>query len=416
MTVRMAIAMGGIGMMLWGGICPALGATNTSFAALRARMHALSRNTARNGAGTIFVSGTNRLDNLALLGWCEDLSERVATLTRIPVAMERHFITVTVREDAVCVSGGAAVRHGRAGGRFVHRVYLRDYDTALTRFGRQAMCHAIVATYVNTSSEAMLKMPDWIWKGIEQNTFRRVRADNMERVLLRWGQGTLYSARQILAGAVESDVFAYDDADRRAIYGVFVRWLSSLPDRADCFRALFSKISARQAITPDGVAAYVPMVSAVIGLDDAWDHWLIAQRDVVHALGTVSTRHLNALRSELLISRGACGIPVDVALAPGARFAALVPLRRRAWIPGFVREKQRRLELLAAGRAPAFQRVMQCFREVLLAIEGSASDDVLYAQLAAAQAALDALATRVQTAGGVLHETATAEWDSRESN
>ena len=126
------------------------------------------------------------------------------------------------------------------------------------------------------------------------------------------------------------------------------------------------------------------------------------QEHVVYALGSVSTRAVAQLRSELLIYPGVCGIPLDVALPRGSTVIGLIAYRKHDWIQSYVRQKRSRLALLASGRANAFQSNVAQFGDFLLALEGAAPDTILVRKLNAANAALARLTKKVEAAGGIL--------------
>jgi len=154
--------------------------------AIRARLAAMSAQTASSASGHFVVTGTNRLENVALGGWCAAMADRIKTITGLPVPFENRTVLLIVRDARVDVPGGAMVRHTRQGAASIHRVYLRDYAAAYGQRGRQAVCHAILAGYVDASPDAILALPPWLWKGIEQNLSPDLSAENMEQALTLW--------------------------------------------------------------------------------------------------------------------------------------------------------------------------------------------------------------------------------------
>jgi hypothetical protein len=386
-------------------LLPSLSAAGEpSLESIQSRISELSKGRVRSTSGRFLVIGTNRLENVALAAWSEDIAERIETITGIPVPRKDRMIRVVVGAGSTDVPGGVAVRHRQQGKTFVHSVHLSVYASAYEPRGRQALCLAILARYVDTVPAAVLSLPPWLWKGIERNLSARERAQSVELALALWRSGKLISIRDIVGDTDSVATPAVDDDPQRlAAYGAFVHWLTALPLHRDRFKAVFDHVISGTPIT---VARLAPLVSlagrpARAG-DEAWDRWLMKQEHVVYAPGSVSTRAVDQLRSELLIYSGVCGIPLEVALPRGSTVFGLIPYRKHDWIPRYVRQKRSRLALLASGRANAFQSNVAQFGDFLLALEGAVPDTILVGKLNAANAALARLTKKVEAAGGIL--------------
>ncbi|MBT3193606.1 MAG: hypothetical protein HN341_13740 [Verrucomicrobia bacterium] len=389
-------------------------ATDDSLESIQSRIAALSAKRASSTTGRFSVNGTNRLENASLMGWCEDIADRVESITGVPLPFEKRAVRLVVQAGVTAAPGGVAVRHGLQAGRCLHRVSLRDYDAAYALRGRQALCRVMLSSYVDKSLSAVLALPPWLWKGVEQNLLPSARNENIEHVLSAWRAGELASIWEIVGDGEGEDPrqLAIEGQDRLSAYGVFVRWLSALPGRKKRFQVLFERLVSGVPVTVESLQSLVVPVDAPTRADEAWDLWLLRQRHVVRTLGSVSTRTIDELRSELLIYPGACGIPLDVELPRRAALARLLPFRRSDWVSAFIRSKRRRLDLLAAGRAEAFQSIVAELGEILSALESDASDIVLLQRLDTAEAALDYLAARVRAAGGALVDSDAQETDN----
>lgn len=377
-------------------------------AAIRARIAALAARTSRSASGAFQVIGTNRLANVVLVGWCEDMADRIASLTGIPIPVETHRIQVRIDARAFDGPDASRVVYSRSGKHIIQDVYLRAYEYAYSPSGRQMLCHAMLAGYVDTPSEAPCQLPRWLWVGIDQNLFPDVSAHQMEAGGALWQSGLLHSVRAILGEterAVEpSD--ADDEAVRLTAYSVFVRWLTTQPNRRQLFQRLFAAIGKGDVVTAERMEAFLAdEVGGGLPLDEAWDRWMIQQRNVVFRLGVVSSRVVEQLRAELLLYKGACDIPLGAEFSQGAGFASLVALRRQDWIADFVRNKRSRLDLLAAGRAKPFQAIVKRLGEFLSSLESDASDTLLLEAFSAIQSDLDALDLKIRAAGGRLPVT-----------
>jgi hypothetical protein len=393
-------------LMLVAGLCisPCLGAPLDE-QAVRARIAELSEISVISAGGHFVVVGSNRIENVSLAGFCEDVSERIESITGLEVPFEKRTVRLIVHSEGAVLPGGVSVRHAREADVVIHRIHLGSYAAAYSERGRQAICHTVLAGHVMPPLDAALKMPAWLWKGIEQELSTDIRRENMERALTRWSNGDLLSAWQILE--VGSDAPPRDEADDRGrtiSYGVFVRWLAAAPRKRERFGRIFEITSAGRAISAQDLTTMMVPAGSTQSLDEAWDRWLMQQRHVVHAIGQLSTRVIDELYAELLISPGVCGIPLSAKLRRDASMADIVPLRNAAWIEGFVRSKRSRLELLGAGRAQAFRQVLARFVRFLVELDGKTSDDALLGMLADAEDALSALAGAVEAAGGILRE------------
>ena len=165
---------------------------------IQSRIAAIAERSSSSASGNFIVTGANRLENVGLVGWCEDIQERIETITGLPVPFKQRTVRLIVQAGGVAAPGGVVVRHTQQGGELIHRVHLRDSAAAYDRRGRQAICLAIMAGYVGPSISAILELPPWLWKGMEQNLSPDIRAANMEQALARWRTGELDSVWQIV--------------------------------------------------------------------------------------------------------------------------------------------------------------------------------------------------------------------------
>ena len=184
-----------------------------------------------------------------------------------------------------------------------------------------------------------------------------------------------------------------------------MHWLAALPDRRTRFKTLFMKLAGGNAITVGSLESLIPGTNEAVGVDEAWDRWLLRQEYVVYAVGAVSTRIMDQLRAELVLQPGSCCIPPDASIPPGAVMADIVPRRNAEWITAFAREKRSRLDLLAVGRSEDFQKLIAQFGEFLSGLESEVPDALLLERLNAARVAMDCLGDQVETAGGLLRDT-----------
>jgi hypothetical protein len=373
---------------------------------IRAHIASIANRSVTSSSGHFVIVGTNKLENLRLAGFCEDVSDRIASITGLSVPYDNRTIYVTILDGGVSAEGGALVRHGGNSDSTFHNVDLDSYETAYSRRGRQALCHVVMAGYVNPSLQAMLRMPPWLWKGVEQTLDALQWAVVIERVLSLWQQGKLPSVLLIVGSGDGLDPRSknIEEHDQLVAYGAFVRWFAALPDRKMRFQAVFDRVQSGEPVNVAFLQSLVASGSKVYSIDDSLDLWLMQQRQVVHALGLLSTRIMDQLCAELLIYPGACDIPHSIDIPAGSGMSALIPFKRSEWIESFVRSKRRRLELLKAGRSKSFRTVVDRYFAFLAALESQVSDRKLEILREDAEAALLELNKRVEAAGGILLE------------
>ncbi len=379
-------------------------ATDDTLESIRSRIAAISEMSSRSISGHFIVTGTNRLENVALASWCEEVTDRVESVTGFSLPFNNRTVHLNVSAENAALPEVLYVQVVRRGNQWFHLVYLEDYDVAYSSEGLQRLCASLLAAYVGVSLNATEPaFPPWLVKGVEQNLWPKVRAENIEKVLALWRSGGLISFWDILGDGSPVPPDRLDDPQRLAAYGVFVHWLTDLPTRQKRFQALFKQLSAGQPLTMEKLTLLVSE-GGELRADEAWERWLIQQEHVVYALGMVSTRLIDQLRSELLIYPGVCGIPLSVELPKGSLLAQLVPLRKEDWIASFVRQKRSRLDLLAAGRSESFRSIIVRLGQFLSNLEKGASGAVLLRRLEAVNAALTQLSEKVEAAGGILTE------------
>jgi len=375
-----------------------------SVAEIEARIAALDKLSTKSASGHFIVIGTNRVENFALARWCDDASKQMKSIVGMAVPFNKRRITIIVGNKKSIGSGDAYVRYAANGGISIGRVYLKNYDVAYERRGRQATCCAIIAAYSRSAAETMPVMPDWLWKGIEQNLLFDVRSRNMEIVLSDWRTGKLPPFNSIIT----ADSSAGNTTDKSAgmgkklaVYSVFVRFLASQPQKKKIFGTLFN---LKTRIGLDELKLMIIGSDAGITLDEKWERWLMKQSKVVRSAVLVSTRVIEQIQSEMLLYPGACGIPLASELPRAAPLETMVRYRKAEWLPQFVNSKRGRLNLIAAGHKGEVAQVTAMFDEYLAGLESDKSDMVLLKQIGAAYAALNTLAEKVKKAGGIVYE------------
>ncbi len=381
------------------------GAEEPSRTALADRLGELASRVARSPAANVTVVGSNRVENLTLLGWLADFARRSEQVTGLAFDASARELRVTVVDDPSGVPPVTVEQVG-VGGRVEQRIRFAGYATAYVDEGRLALARAVLGVHLGGGRPgAALDAPAWLVGGFERNLSIDDRAAAMETVLTAWQAGQLGPIASLLDGRPTLvRAKAEDHAVLiRAWQGAFVYWLSMPQGRANRFRALFDRIARGAPVTADLVFGLLPD-GAGADLDEAWDRWLLRHRRVVHHVGAVSERVLDVLHAELLLYPGSCAIPLNIDASPPLRLADAIRRRDEPWVPGFARVKIARLRMLGTGRAKALQDVVEAYCDILQGMLDGDDDETLHRRLGAAEAAGVLLRERVKQAGGLLEE------------
>jgi len=364
---------------------------------IEARIAALSEMTVRSISGNFIVVGTNRAESVALGHWCKDASKQIEHITGVPIPFDNLKINVIVDETHQNDDCGSIVRYSKSGLKHTSWVYLESYDAAYELRGRQAICCAILRGYLDNRSMHQFAIPDWLWKGIEQNLLFDIRSRNMELVLVDWRVGKLPSVLNIIGNVdsvgTQSDPETVESALTMASYSVFVRWLSSRSNKKTIFSTLFSNANY---ITIVGLGILVNGGDSEVTLDESWERWLLEQGRVVRRSAPISMRVIEQLRSELLLYPGTYGIPLVCEIDQGESLVNLIRLREEKWVPQYLNRKRGRINLIVAGRKGELPKVVDLFDDFLSGLEKEIPDILLLQRWRNANAALNRLAEQVK--------------------
>ena len=380
-------------------ICTGARADTPTTAEIRKRIAALSRASMRSASGNFVIVGTNRLESFTLARWCDSAVTRITNITGITPRLE-HRISVNT---GAANTGTAFVSYQPPGALFAAKVYLNGYTAAYETRGRQAICCAILAYYKKNPSSEMLKMPDWLWIGIEENLLFDVRSQNLEKTLTMWRKAALKPLRYYLfPSTVLSRHHTTDKtAQRDAVCSSFVHFLTSRSNRKALFSALLEENRGKNRTSLEKLVC--GNISNT-GLEELWERWLLQQDNVIRSSTSLSSRTIDQLRSELLLYPGTCGIPLDSGIRRGEPLDNLIKHRKAEWLPGLISLKRGRIAITAAGRGREMASVAALFDRHLAGLTGRESDKQLLARLACAYTALRKLADKIEKADGMLYE------------
>ncbi len=376
-------------------------------AELTERIHDLSGRVARSPTANVTVVGPNRVENLKLIRWIAVFAQRTAQVTGLAFEPAFRELQVTVAEPTAGLPP-VTLEQGQIAGQMRQRIQLAGYPAAYADEGRLTLVRAVLAVYLagGRTTPSAFDAPDWLVGGLERNLDADDRSAATEAVLTAWESGRLGPVGSLITGCPALPGVPTDgrDAIVRAWQGALVFWLSMPQGKAERFQRLFDRLAAQQPVTTAWLFGELPSGNAS-DLDEAWDRWLLRQRGVVRQIGAVSTRVLDQLRAELLLYPGGCGIPLSIDAVTPLRVTDVIALRDEAWVEGFARLKAVRLEMLAAGRAQAFQDVVQAYCRILRGLLDGESETQLRRRAVTAESAFALLWDQVKQAGGLLEES-----------
>ena len=356
---------------------------------IAARIQALSERVVANPLEGLTVVGPDRLLNLDLLTWVRALTARLEQLTGLPVPDRVYDLRVVVPETPLPDQPDAVLTLEPASTRPILVLHLRDYEVAGRQDGRRALLQALFAILLADAAGdgPPAPPPSWLSEGLLRNLDPEARAGDLESILEAWQHGRLGPVESLLRGA-PAILHVPDTAVPglvQAWQGAVVNWFTSVPGRRSRFEALFERLGAGEALTPDWLAGALQGKGGS-GLDELWDRWLLRQRYAVHRVGDVSARLLRQLNAELLLYPGTHGIPLDVPFGPATPIEAVPAFRAAEWMPDYARRTIVRLERLGAGRDEAFRAVVELWGDLFRAVLAGDDAAALRARIRVARA------------------------------
>ncbi len=371
---------------------------------IRERMAAINIRSVRSADGHLVVSGPDSFNNALLLNMAGETRAQIESLVGMPLRFEARNVRLLVIQDAD-PAAGVRVEHVFSDGIRIHRVLLPDYAHGDTDAGREALCEAFLALYIHpagvrANSVASFAVPAWLRRGVPTVLTEQGRCDTFAQAIRLWREGRLLSPVRLVMDPGVFDAGG-DHARVTTACGALALWLTDVNVGTARARSLFVRLSngdvadlewLREQQTDDG------------GSDEWWDRWILSQRHVVRALGSLTLVHLDALQAEWLIHPGDSGIPSGIVLPSEADCSALLSYRDEPWFKVAVREKRYRIEMLAQGRPERFRELVAVYAGILDAIEAGDLPAAVVGMAVAARRQSQALHETVKQAGGVWSE------------
>lgn len=342
---------------------------------VRLKIEAMDLSTVTSPDGSFVISGDDPMHNAVLLSLLGQMMQSVQSLTGLDASLAGRSVRILIAPPGRFLPDESIrIEHVPVSGGWVHRVVVDSYETIETLEALERLCAALLSVYFEpvVSGWDVSLPPPWLAGGVLRGLTPDDRARTLESALTAWSEGQLPFPLFVLGDP--KDTPSWEDTPMLSA-GVFVIWLSGLPERGSLFETVFARLSSGQGIDLAWLQEQLPA-----GRGDPveqWDRWLLSQRSRVRSLGSLSLTHLDALYAEWLIYPGRYGIPRGVDLIRRADCSHLLGFRDEEWFVDVVRNKRYRIEMLAAGRPANFQQLVKTFVDVLDALEFGAPDDIV---------------------------------------
>ena len=346
----------------------------------------------RNSTKRFAVVGTNKPVNLELIGWANDVAVKIER--RIGIDLSRNqsrAIHIVVRGDNRSRLGRVMTTEQIVKAKPVHSLLIVHFDRVDIENLQEALCRVLLERYIRSEDKGQqatsISVPSWLPLGMAQNLYPSQRRRNSRLVFDKWQQGQLMPLAKFLrsdislsadhSGATSPLVMAGDQKDpspfsahhlHQAISGMLVGWISSLPEKTDCFEKIFTGLAAGRKLSPGWFAACIPECDSITDLEAKWDNWVLLQKRKIYAPGVLTSRVIDQFKAELLLYPGNFGIPLSHSRYPGISLRDLIEKREAQWIPVFSASKSISLRLLAVGRGKEFSDVVESYCRYLDAL------------------------------------------------
>lgn len=376
----------------------ALGGCLLGEAAARSPESPLPLKTHRSASGHFEFVGTNAVENMLLGQWAELVAERTGQLLSVPLPFDGRRVRLVVQAGDTDDCGVHAPSELYSDGLRIQRLVMPAIECLDDERVLNALCRLLLSGYVATAADRGVprtgaqplfgRIPPWLAQGVARNLTAEWRAVNSRHVVARWQEGRLPLLKDWLARAAEAP------GENRYLYGVFVDWLLDCRDRPARTRALFRHIAGGGAVTADWLVALLPGANSAADLEELWDSSMLVRKRVVFRPGTIPAEAVRQLRAALLLYPGDSGIPLASSVEQGSGLGTLLEHRGARWVPVFCRAKVGALQLMAAGRGPAFHEVVDRYTAFLNALAAGKGRRQLSRLLEEAEAAHAELETK----------------------
>lgn len=364
-------------------------------------------------SGRFHIISASTVTNYFVMKWAEDLADRYERVTTTRVDTGPGAIRIAVRAQGAH-GGRIGIEQIASGVQMMQRLVITNMSQVDQESAREALCYLFLSREIRVRAHGRsaepASVPYWLSEGISQNLHTDLRSRNRDLVLDRWQRGEmrllpeevrLDQAR--LAVVQEESGHLATDLDYRALCGVFCSWMLALDKETHVLDRIVDRLAGGRTTSAQWLAACVPEADTVLGLDTAWDDWLLRQKRIVDRPGETTLGVVVRLRAALLLYPGDSGIPVRNGGFQRMGFHELIEERGGAWIPAFCASKSIELQVLEVGRGEDFKTVVEAYCLFLEALaQGDRSE----------KRALEMLLNRAEALRASLEESLPGDEDS----
>ena len=351
----------------------------------------------RSLSGRYTVAGKNSAWNASVMRQLEVLDGKVENITGLKMPFGYRRIRVGVY-DKPLGSSNITWAQGYHRPEFSQRLTIYDYMHVDVAELEVVMCGLFLNGYVfrrqldiearRESGGDLIgvkpgRVPSWLALGVARNLYSSYRAENSMQVLDMYDKGELPSVKQLL-----NKFGGFDQSSElnRHLCGMFVLWLSKMPEKATVFDKLFGSIARDEFLLADDFTKMIKGCSSVNELERMWVDWIYKQRRIVHGLGVTTSGMVEKFESMLVVTPVECREADGPAVNWNISFGELILSREESWISSCARKKIFSLKFMFIGRGSDLADVVDDYCDFLVALEKGKSEKRLVKLLEKAEA------------------------------
>ena len=323
-----------------------------------------------SSSGRFVVQGPDSGQNARVAIDAEKFCTHLEELLGGPVP---HFknqpILLRLYHDEEKEYGDVRLESKRSGGLILQRIKVLNYpqmDPAAyyARFTQAMLCRYGAALVGSLPSQE--KIPDWLAYGTAHLASASLQEEHLALILERWKEGGL---TEPLAGFDMSGIFT-GSQEELALMCVAFEWLVEMKGGGVTIHELLKGVLSEYAPTAEAMAVWAGLPQESREQNMRWDLWLAAESGKVRPNWKFdSAKRLQQLRDLLLIYPGEYTLPLGSVPAQPITWDRLALYKERSWASGLNMDLIRRLQKLAIGAEPAFQKVLHAFSSYLVYLE-----------------------------------------------
>lgn len=336
----------------------------------------------RSTTGRYVVTSTNSVWNTYLMRWIEMVDQKVESLIDIKMPFDSRLIRIVVSDKH---SGSSEVTwsQGYVQGRFIQQLNIYDYLHSDIAQAEVALCGLFLNGYVvnqqsdtngdnsnnlkrRISNTSLRRAPSWLALGMARNLYPTYRAVNSEELLKIYDKGQLESVTELLQKFTDSKK---DNELNGYVCGMFVLWLSKLPEHAVIFDKLFSIIANDKPLTATELSSIINNCDSVKTMEILWSEWVSRQKRMVYEPGVITPRVVERLKGMLVVTPKQCSIADGPVITADLEFKELISQRKESWMKACARQKIIQLKFMFVGRGDDMNQVIDLYCDFLSGLE-----------------------------------------------